>query len=174
MGAAVLFLQLFHNDGAERPANIDQGQEISSGIYGMGQFYRNWHPRCFPPRYPVWYLRWQESFTLSYRACQTQCNKTQSSTERGDCIVSLQLWLRHLISLNLSSFICKMRKIIATLPPSQACDVELMSWYIWIQMETVKKKRFSEVSGSFETGIKISIVFAFYMHPSGLFPEEPV
>lgn len=41
MGAAVLFLQLFHNDGEERPADIDQGQEISSGIYGMGQFYRN-------------------------------------------------------------------------------------------------------------------------------------
>lgn len=41
VGAAVLFLQLFHNDGEERPANIDQGQEISSGIYGMGQFYRN-------------------------------------------------------------------------------------------------------------------------------------
>ena len=40
------------------------------------------------------------------------------TTLSGDCRVSLWLWLRHVISLHLSSFNCKMGMIIATLLPS--------------------------------------------------------
>ena len=36
IGAALLFWQLFHNDGEKHPTDIVQEQEISSGIYGVG------------------------------------------------------------------------------------------------------------------------------------------
>lgn len=46
--------------------------------------------------------------------------------QRSDYIIRLRLWLRHLNSLNPSSFICKMEMIVAALPPSYASDVELV------------------------------------------------
>lgn len=68
---------------------LTKGKKISSGIYGVGQFCRNWHPLYFPLRYLAWYLTQPVSFTLSYQACQTQCGETKSSAEGGDCIVRL-------------------------------------------------------------------------------------
>lgn len=133
MGAAVLFLQLFHNDGEERPANIDQGQESVQAFMGwvssigidthIVSLLDTWSDTMLTGEFHSFLPSLPDSAIPSLP-------DSESSTERGDCMVSLWLWLRHLISLNLSSFICKMRKVIATLAPSQACDVQLRSCYM--------------------------------------------